>query len=267
MLSLTACSGLLFFPSKQWVRTPADINLAYEDIELVTADNIKLSAWWLKTDQPVKGTVLFLHGNAENISTHIASVHWLPERGYQVLMLDYRGYGRSEGTPSLPAVFMDIEAGFNWLKNSEDVAGKPVFLLAQSLGAAMGGFSVGDNPEFRNMLNAVVLDAGFGSYSEIAKEVASRSWLTWPFQYPVAWSMPDEYNLDAVIHQISPTPLLIIHGTQDAVIPFAEGERLFGLAVKPKSFLRYDGPHIGTFYDVGNRDLLLQFFNNSTTAQ
>ena len=165
LLSLTACSGMLFFPGKNWVRTPEQLGIEYRDIELLTEDGVKLSAWWLEPRGEVKGTILFLHGNAENISTHLGSVYWLPELGYQVLLLDYRGYGHSEGTPSLPAVFSDITAAFDWMLVQPEVQDKPVYLLGQSLGASMGGYVVATTPSYIKQLDAVVLDAGFASDS------------------------------------------------------------------------------------------------------
>ena len=106
LCSLSGCQGLLFYPSKEMVRTPADVELAYDDIYLKSLDGTKLNAWFLtvKEDVEIKGTVYFLHGNAQNISQHLASVYWLPEHGYQVFLLDYRGYGNSAGTPLLADV-------------------------------------------------------------------------------------------------------------------------------------------------------------------
>jgi fermentation-respiration switch protein FrsA (DUF1100 family) len=260
LLELSGCSNLLFYPSKTMVRTPAELGIKYRDIEIHTADGIKLSAWWLDAQAEVKGTVLFLHGNAQNISTHIGSVYWLPEQGYQVLMLDYRGYGKSEGLPTLPAVFLDIEASFDWLLASSELGEAPVFVLAQSLGASMGGYVMAMHPKYREHLDAVVLDSGFSRYGDIATEVASRHWLTWLFQYPAAWFMPSQYDLIDHINEISPTPLLIVHGREDAVVPFTQGEAIYKRALKPKAMLSYDGVHIGAFKDLGNRKLLLNYF-------
>jgi len=259
-MALTGCSNLLFFPMKPWVRTPAALGIEYEDVEIVSADGTRLSAWFLEAYAEPKGTVIFFHGNAENISTHLGSVYWLPEKGYQVLMLDYRGYGRSAGKPSVDGVMQDIYATLSWGLGDPRVQGKPVYMLGQSLGAAMSGYVVATSPEINSRLAAVVLDAAFASYPEITREVASRHWLTWPLQYPASWTMPRRYNLIDHIGQISPTPLLVIHGTQDEVVPFSDGEALFAAAQQPKKFLRYDGPHIETFRDLELRQMMLDFF-------
>lgn len=111
-LCLVGCSGLLFYPEPGLPITPARAGLEYRDIELRAADGTRLHAWWLpaKAGVQVKGTVLHLHGNGGNLAWHLGGVHWLPEQGYQVLMLDYRGYGLSEGKPRLPEVYQDIDA-------------------------------------------------------------------------------------------------------------------------------------------------------------
>lgn len=257
---LQGCSSLLFYPSRTMVRTPADIGLEYRDVELRAADGTRLSAWWLAAQGPARGTVYFLHGNAENVSTHIASVYWLPAAGYQVLLLDYRGYGKSAGEPSIPAVFEDIRAGFDWLAQEPTAQGKPLFLLGQSLGAALGGYLAGSEPAIRQALAGVILDAGFARYSWIAREAAASTWLTWPLQWPAAWSMPDGYDLLDRVGHISPVPLLLIHGTQDEVVPYRHVEALYAAAQPPRFLLRYDGPHIGTFQDEEIRAVVLRFF-------
>jgi fermentation-respiration switch protein FrsA (DUF1100 family) len=125
----------------------------------------------------------------------------------------------------------------------------------------MSGYVVASRPDLNVKLSAVVLDAAFASYPAITREVASRHWLTWSFQYPASWTMPGKYNLVDQVAKISPTPLLIIHGTQDEVIPFVNGEILYSAAREPKNFLRYDGPHIQTFRDLELRAEMLGFFD------
>lgn len=267
VMILSGCGGLLFYPSKQWLRTPDELGVRYRDITIASHDGTALSAWWLEAEGPLQGTVLFLHGNAENISTHLGSVYWLPEQGYQVLMVDYRGYGHSKGSPSLPAVLDDIDAAIGYLFQQPGVEQHAVFALAQSLGASMGGYVIASRADYREKFDAVVLDAGFTGYPEIAKDITSSHWLTWLFQYPVAWGMPSQYNLIDVVAQLSPTPLLLIHSRQDAVIPYQHSENLLAAAGEPKAMLRYDGAHITTFKNLGNRQLLLQYWQRAAAGK
>ena len=102
-LQLGACTSLLFYPQRELVLTPDRVGLAYRDVWFKAADGTRLHGWFLPAGMNVvRGeacTVLFLHGNAENISTHIGNVAWLPGKGYNVFLFDYRGYGRSAGEP------------------------------------------------------------------------------------------------------------------------------------------------------------------------
>ena len=260
-LSLNGCSGLLFFPHPYHVRTPESIDLKYEDVHLSTADQENIHGWFLPALSQLKGSVYFLHGNAENISTHIESVYWLPEKGYQVFLLDYRGFGLSEGKPSLPEVFLDIDAGFSWLL--ERAEQKPVFILGQSLGAGLAIHYVANNPRAKEQLAGLVSDASFSSYFEIARHVSSKLWLTWPFQYLIAWSMNYPYSPIEAIQKIAPMPVLIVHSTEDHIIPYSHGEQLFEIAHQPKYFMPTQGFHAFTFSFIKNRMLLLDFFQQS----
>jgi len=259
LVLLEGCSGLLFQPYKQLVRTPADVGINYIDVDLKASDGTALHGWWLKAQGEIKGSVYFLHGNAENISTHIASVYWLPAAGYQVLLLDYRGFGKSQGAPHLPAVFLDINAGFSWLLEQPAARDKPIFLFGQSLGAAMGSYLAATDTNMKNSLDGIILESSFTRYRTITKDVASRHWLTWAFQWPAAWSMPRKYDPLDYIGAISPQPLLLMHGTQDQVVPFSQALELFEAANEPKLMLSYNGSHIGAMMNPKFRQVMLDF--------
>lgn len=259
-LCLSACSGLLFMPMKTLVRTPADVGLAWRDVSLRAADGTALDAWWLPAVGQARGTVLFLHGNAENISTHLASVYWLPAAGYQVLLLDYRGFGDSAGKPRIPEVLEDVRAAVDWLVAQPGSHGQPLFLLGQSLGASLGGYLVGTDPAVRSHFAGIVLDSGFARYRWIAREVASRSWLTWPLQWFAGWSMPDGYDLLDHVGNISPVPLLMMHSRDDQIVGYHHALALYKAARAPRCLVTYTGPHISGFEDAHIRETVLGFF-------
>ena len=205
---LSGCSGLLFYPEPGLPFTPARAELEYRDIHLSAADGTRLHAWWLpaKPGVAVKGTVLHLHGNGGNLPGHLGGSYWLPEQGYQVLMIDYRGYGLSQGEPSLPEVYQDIAAAMAWLEQAPEVKGKPLVLLGQSLGGAMAIHYLAAHPEQRQRFSALVFDGVPASYREVGRFALSTSWLTWPLQVPLSWLVPDGDSAIRSIERLDTPP-------------------------------------------------------------
>jgi len=242
-LTMTGCTSLFFYPMEDWVQNPARQGLAYEDVVLIHEDGLRIHGWWLPAKGEVQGTVYFLHGNAQNISTHMMNVAWLPDAGYQVFMLDYRGYGLSEGEPSLPEVFSDIRLGLNWLHNSGRLGEAPLIVFGQSLGGAMGVKVLAEegNPE---RVDCVLLEAVFSGYPQITRDAMSQSWLLWPFQWPVAALMPDQWNPEDYIGKLAGTPLFLMHSSEDQIVPLKHGRALFDAAGEPKAFRKLEGDHI-----------------------
>lgn len=261
-LLLSGCANLLFYPMSKLVALPSDWGLSYEDVTL-KSEGLTLHGWWLpeSADGPGKGTVYFLHGNAENISTHFHSVKWLPAQGYNVFLLDYRGYGLSEGEPDLPGVIADVRAGYAWLRERHGSA--PLIVLGQSLGGGLAGFAMATEPV---KPAAVVLDAAIASYPRIAGEVARRNWLTWPFAPLAEIAMPENYDFESVVGQLAGVPLLFFHSTEDSVVPQGHTRTLFELAHEPKYKVLTQGPHIATFALQENREHLLAFLNRLDTG-
>lgn len=261
LLLQTGCSGLFFYPDQNTYITPDRLNLEFDDVFLNTPDGEVLHGWWLPAQSEAKGTVYFLHGNAQNISSHIMNVAWLPERHYNVFLIDYRGYGRSTGAPDIEGALHDAETGLRWLGNQPDLQNTPLFLLGQSLGGALGTALAGEWVK-RNehpALDGVVLDGTFEGFRAIAREKLGSFWLTWPLQIPLSWTITDEYEGFEYIADISPVPVMIIHSVRDSIIPFHHGERLFEAAAEPKTFLRTDTPHTSTFVIPGYREKMLEF--------
>ncbi|MDX1756993.1 MAG: alpha/beta hydrolase [Marinobacter sp.] len=247
---LSGCSGLFFYPDRQVYLTPDRLNLAYRDVYLKTGDGETLHGWWLPAEaRASQGTVYFLHGNAQNISSHILNVAWLPDAGYNVFLIDYRGYGQSTGEPDLEGALHDAETGLRWLANHQLAPEQPLILLGQSLGGALG-IALASEWSKRNeqpALAAVVLDASFTGFRAIAREKLGEFWLTWPLQVPLSWTIPGEYEGIDLIAGIAPTPVMIIHSRSDGIIPFHHGPQLFEAAEQPKRFLATDTPHAATF--------------------
>ncbi|RLA41647.1 MAG: alpha/beta hydrolase [Gammaproteobacteria bacterium] len=256
--TLNACSDLFFFPSRQLIQTPDNLGLAYQDIELRAADATALHAWFLPAVGKPRGSILFLHGNAENISTHIYNVRWLPAAGYQVLLLDYRGFGRSSGSPSLPDVFLDIDAAMNWLSETPEASGQALYILGQSLGASLMLHAASQYTN-NTRLCGLVSDAAFTRYGEIVRHVANQAWLTWPVQYPLSLAGGRAYDPVDAVARLGSLPILFFHSADDQIIPFIYLDQLIAMHPGLSKRVVTSGPHTATFNQIENREILLRF--------
>jgi len=261
LLGLSGCGHLFLVPMQRLVLSPDELGLDFENVFIDSSDGVRLYGWFLPAEGPARGTILFLHGNAENISTHIGSVYWLPERGYNVLLVDYRGYGASTGTATLHGAIDDSRAALRWLLARPDIDHERIVVLGQSLGGALGAYAIGAS-ELKSRIRVLILDSSFGSYRHIAREKLAMFWLTWPLQYPLSWTLPEELSPENVIADISPTPILFIHGVNDAIIPLHHAQRLYDAAQTPKSlWIIPDSGHIAALQHPEVRDRLITYLD------
>ena len=258
-VGLLGCNGVFFIPYHAHVQTPKQLGLAYEDVYFQAGDGTPLHAWFLPAESKALGTILFLHGNAENISTHIMSVRWLPARGFNVFLLDYRGYGASGGAASLSGAQEDMDAALRTLLARKDVDPDGVVVFGQSLGGAIAIYNVAHSP-YRQHIRALAVESTFASYRQITREKLADFWLTWPLQWPLSWTVSDEYSPSAAVAGVSPIPLLIIHGDRDPIVPPHHGQRLFDLAREPKQlWVIPGGRHIQVFQSQIYRDRFVAY--------
>lgn len=239
--------------------TPDFVGLPYRDVAIQSESDIQLHGWWLEAELPARGVVYFLHGNGGNISTNLNDVFWLAKRGYHVFMLDYRGYGFSTGAASVAGLVADVQAGWHWLIEQQVISGLPVYVIGQSLGASVAGSALAAL-ESSVTPHAIVLDSGFASYASIARDAAARSWITWPLQWPVAWSMPDGYDLQDAVAVLARRPLLIMHSRDDRVVPFKNAKQLLLASGGRAKLYAYQGSHVGALMLEKHRLKLLDYF-------
>ena len=252
-LVASGCTGAFFHPQRTLVATPDVVGVRYEPVALRAVDGVALVAWFMPATGKAHATVLFLHGNAENISTHFISVAWMPAEGFNVLALDYRGYGGSEGKPTLPGMQLDIDAALTELRARPDVDPRRIVLFGQSLGGALAIHYAARGSQ-RGALRAVIADSAFADYRTIASEKLAASALTWPFQWLPALVVDNDYSPLASVGAISPLPLLLIHGEADAVVPPHHAQRLYEAARMPKELWLLPGVgHIQSVRDAALR--------------
>ncbi|HSO07955.1 MAG TPA: alpha/beta hydrolase [Pelomicrobium sp.] len=220
---------------RELVATPAAVGLEFDDLQLTTADGVRLHAWYVKTKHP-RGVVLFFHGNAGNISHRLDSLAQFARLGYDTLIFDYRGYGRSDGSPSEAGTYLDGEAAWDHLVRKRGVAPADVVLFGESLGAAVAaGLASHSEPRALIMLSA------FTSIPELGQEL-------YPI-LPVKWLARIRYPTLEYVQAVR-APVLVAHSRDDEIVPFSHGERLYAAASEPKRFLAMHGGHNEAFFFV-----------------
>lgn len=259
-LVMTGCSRLLFHPSRNVVKDETISRFKPVDIWIESGSET-LHGWFFEA-RPARGTIVALHGNAENISTHVHGLLWLVTRGYSLLIVDYRGFGLSTGTPDLDGVHRDARAVIQFALTDPRLSTGRIALLGQSIGAAVAVHAIANTPR-SGRLRCLILDSPFSSYQLIAREKLSDFILTWPLQYPLSWLFRDDYSPDRWIGEIS-VPTLFLHDEADRVVPLHHTRRLFDLARSPKRIIITNGHgHIGSFADPKTRDEVIAFLDGA----
>ncbi len=228
---LTACESLFFWPSQDLVDSPGEFNFKQHNLYFHSEDNTRLHAWWVKSENP-RGLIFFLHGNAQNLSYHIANIYWAIEVGYDVLIMDYRGFGRSDGEPSFKLIQQDAVAGYKLAQEINDSG--QLIVWGQSLGGAVAVNLVADLKD-SDKPDGLIIDSSFSSHRKIMQETLGKSWLSWMFQYPLSWLVTDDYAPEKRILSFSGIPTLIVHSKNDPLISEHHAELLYGLANGPKA--------------------------------
>lgn len=213
---------LIFFPSRYPSGDWHPVGLQYEAVDFTTQDGVRLHGWYCPVPRP-RCVFLMAYGNAGNLTHRVDRItSWQRLLNVSVFVFDYRGYGRSAGQPNEPGVYSDARAAYRWLTADKGIAPDDVVGFGESLGAAVVLQLASEVP-----LRALILESPFTS----AVDVGQRAfpWL------PVQWIMRNRFaSLEKIGRYHG--PLLIIHGTQDTLIPFDMGRALFDRANAPKRF-------------------------------
>lgn len=239
-------SRLIYFPTRDYPVTPADIGLEFEDLTLETSDGVAIAAWYVPRLDP-KGSVIFCHGNAGNISDRLHSIKLLHGLGLNVLIFDYRGYGRSKGRPTEAGTYEDAVATWQYLVEMRGESPDRVVLFGRSLGGA-----VAIELARRHTPAALIVESTFTSLVDVGR-------LHYPL-LPVRLLLTYRYDSLDKVSQIK-CPKLFIHGRDDELIPIDNGRRLFAAAAEPKQFLETPGGHneAGFTYSMEFTDRLAAF--------
>lgn len=265
MLRFGCSDRFVYYPTREVYGTPADLGLRYESVTFHSADGTALSGWFVPAVGPAVGTVVHFHGNAQNMTAHFGYVSWLPPEGFNVFVFDYRGYGASAGRPTREGVYQDCLAALACVRGRPDVDPDRIVVLGQSLGGANAIAVLGGPGAPR--VRAVAVDSAFYSYRLMARAVIRRIPLVGLVRSPLSFLViGNARSPGAVVAGISPTPLLIFHGTADRVVPYEQGLMLYNTAKEPKELITIpDGHHTDALVapDSPYRRHLVDFYRDA----
>ena len=261
ILFIVGCTGVFFQPSKDRVLDPGRIGISYEEFVLKDGEEPNLVFWKLIPPKEPKGTLLFFHGNAENMSTHLRSIAWLSAEGYEIYTLDYRGYGGSEGEAEVDGVHADALRALKFVMKEKP---KGIVLYGQSLGASLALWSAAQ-PEVAKYPLLVIAESPFSSYREIVQEKVGSFWLLYPFQKLFGYLVRDDYSAIKFIQKIS-SRVVLIHGESDRTGSIHHSEILCKARGERCEFWRVPGAdHLGVFNGRTMRERMLTLLASSAS--
>jgi fermentation-respiration switch protein FrsA (DUF1100 family) len=229
--------GMVYFPEKKILETPHNIGLIYEEVSLKTKDGVTISGWYIPAEKE-RGVLLFCHGNGGNISHRLDSIKIFNSLNLSVFIFDYRGYGKSEGTPTEKGTYLDAEAAWDYLIKIKGKQPEKIVVFGRSLGGAVAGdLALRKNPA------GLIIESSFSSLPDIGKKY-------YPL-LPVSLLSRFKYDTISKIGRIN-CPKLIIHSPEDEVVPYDHGITLFENALPPKYFLGIRGGHNDGFFISGS---------------
>lgn len=264
MLYVAACiymwamqRKIVFLPSPILQTSPDRLGMKFEELHIGVGEGIdraELYGWWIPADKTEASTLLYLHGNYRNIANNLEHTLRLHNLGYNVLLVEYRGFGNSSGTPSEANTYQDAEAAWQYLVKARNIKSSQAFIYGHSLGGAVAINLALDHPEAAG----VITESTFTSMQAMGE-------LEYGF-LPVGLLLNQRFDTLKKIAQLK-IPLLIIQGTWDKKVPVAMAKQLYTVAPQPKSLLLIEGGEHNNSGVVGwveYRDALTDFVSKHT---
>ncbi len=225
-------------PSRKLTADPLKIGLSFDEVTIKTSDEVKLHGWFVPAAQE-EGVLLFFHGNAGNISHRLDSLALFHRLGLSTLIIDYRGYGQSGGRVSEEGTYLDAEAAWRYLVDVKNIEPAQIIIFGRSLGG-----SIGAHLAARYQPGGLIVESAFTSVPDMAASL-------YPF-LPVRLLSKFRYDTGKALQECE-CPVLIIHSSEDEIIPYSHGEELFAIAPEPKMFLSIRGGHNDGFLVSGSK--------------
>jgi alpha-beta hydrolase superfamily lysophospholipase len=232
---------LIFYPdhpTRKIVETPDEYGLSFEEVRFAAADGTQLFGWFIPADNP-RGTLLFCHGNAGNISHRRESIKVFNGLRLNIFVFDYRGYGESSGSISEEGTYRDVEAAWDHIVSEKDIPGSEIIVFGRSLGGAIAAWVAQDRDA-----KALIIESAFTSIPDIGASL-------YPF-LPVRRLARYRYATVEYLENVR-CPVLVIYSIDDEMIPSEHARRLFDAAGEPKEMLQLRGTHNETIFESGYR--------------
>lgn len=226
---------MVYHPTKKMWADPSAAGLPFEDVAFETTNGLQLYGWFVSAGDSAL-TILFCHGNAGNISGRLETIRLLHDLGLNVFIFDYRGYGRSEGTPSETGTYRDALAAWRYLTQTRGIEDEKIITMGRSLGGSIAAWLAAHKDPA-----AAIIESSFTSAAQLAAGL--YPWL------PVRWLIKYDYNTLAYVQDIK-APVFMAHSRDDEIVPFHQGKILFEAARKPKMFVELRGSHASGFLET-----------------
>ena len=247
-------SLILFFSQRSLLYHPSENNysednltVSIDKIKIITKDNIELLGWHHKKDSKNYKTILFLHGNAGSLENRIHKINHFENMNINFLIIAWRGFSGNKGKPTEKGLYEDANSAINWLEK-EGVIKKNIIIYGESLGTGVAT-EIAQNNNFAG----IILESPFTSMVDAAKN-------KYPF-LPIRFLLKDKYESDKKIQNIK-SPILIMHGEVDKIVPFWMGKKIYDIANEPKYsyFTKYDNHMMK--YDENLLVIMKKFINS-----
>ncbi|WP_320056757.1 alpha/beta hydrolase [Planktothrix agardhii] len=239
----------IFFPSRLISMTPDNVGLSYQDIELqISTPSGKIETvhcWWIPSEtNPNQKVIIDLHGNRNTIEGNIGYAEQFHEMGLSVLLVEYRGYGRSTNRfPSEKTVYQDVEAAWNYLVNERQINPHNIYVFGHSLGGAIAINLALKHTEIAGL----IIESSFTNIREMI-DYKKKYWM-----FPINLILTQKFDSLAKISALK-MPILLTHGTEDELIPKTMSEDLFNAAIEPKQLLIVAGAGHNNVRQVGGKE-------------
>lgn len=234
--------SFMYFPPEDYL-SPSDMNVNAEEVQVTTASRDNLQAWWMPPSSSDVPIILFFHGNGSAIYSNHDIYTDLQLAGYGVMAVGYPGYPGSTGAPKQADIVAGAQAHYDWML-AQGIAPDRIVFFGTSLGSGIAAqLATTRKPAM------LIMDAPFNSTLDMGR-------LSMPI-FPVSVLMKDQYRSDLALIDLN-VPLLWIHGTDDDVIPFSQGQKLYDAYTGPKASKVIEGGEHTNLWGLGGREKVLE---------